>query len=46
MVSWFSYRNQGMHIHLHTNCVIELGESVKESIKEDNGKSQSSLGNP
>lgn len=39
MVSWYSYRNRGMYVHLHPNCVIDLGESVKEAIKEDNDKS-------
>lgn len=25
MISWFSCRNQGMHIHLHEECAIKLG---------------------
>jgi hypothetical protein len=31
MMSWYSYRNRGMHIHLHLECVRRMAQDVQWS---------------
>jgi hypothetical protein len=39
MISWYSYRNRGMYIHLHKECATKIGELVlKATVSEHNDK--------
>jgi hypothetical protein len=31
MISWWSYLNSGMHIHLHEQCAIDIGNMAIEA---------------
>lgn len=51
MVSWYSHRNQGMHIHLCMKCATDVGAMAKEhtnilvgaEIHSDKGYRESTL---
>lgn len=35
MVTWYSFRNRGMHIHICVPCATKIGELAKQELQDD-----------